>query len=377
MSEIFMSYAGADRTRVEPLVNAIEAQRLDVWWDRDIAYGESYHRVIERALDQARCVVVVWSAESVQSEWVTNEASEARKRGILVPLLLDDVEPPLEFRHLQSARLFDWHGESDDPELHQLIAAVHRVLQKSGSRAPTATPGSPVAVDRGKTWWETPAALALGGAGLLLAAGFFLLALRQVGLIGPGRESSTAPTASFDSAGSADPVAVGSQPAAAPAAATASGRARSAPGSGAVNLLDVRDGAQIVAANEAGWKDYIYSRDMPSCSVIATRGFVTFAFRDERLARFDRLGVYVEATNGYNLNTLELYASDQSDQGPFQKVTTVAVPNYRNERQPFHQFTFEPVTARYVKIVPVDWQAGRTGGPNGLVCTMQLYGTLL
>jgi hypothetical protein len=33
----------------------------------------------------------------VTSEWVINEAAEARRRGILIPLLLDDVEVPLEF----------------------------------------------------------------------------------------------------------------------------------------------------------------------------------------------------------------------------------------------------------------------------------------
>jgi hypothetical protein len=51
------------------------------------------------------------------------------------------------------------------------------------------------------------------------------------------------------------------------------------------------------------------------------------------------------------------------------------VPNFRNERQPFHEFAFETVTARYVKLVALDWLE-RAGGPNGNVCTMQLLGIL-
>jgi hypothetical protein len=374
MSDIFVSYAGADRVRVEPLVKAIEAQGLDVWWDRDIAYGESYHRVIEQALSRAKCVIVVWSAESVRSEWVTNEASEARKRGILVPLLLDDVVPPLEFRHLQSARLFDWHGAPDDTELQHMIEAVRGVLERSGQPATAAAVGRRGA-QPARNWWETPAALALGGAALLVGAGFFLIALRQAGLIGTGSTTPASIDSSSDAATSSETADAG-QPSmtSAPAAPAGSGRA-SGPASGTINLLDVNAVAQIVAANEAGWKDYIYSRETPYCAVISTRGFVTFAFRGERPARFDRLGIYVESTDGYNVKTLELYASDQSDQGPFQKVTTIAVPNYRNERQPFHEFTFEPVTARYVKFVAVDWQSG-SGRPNGLVCTIALYGSL-
>ena len=118
-------------------------------------------------------------------------------------------------------------------------------------------------------------------------------------------------------------------------ATPAGARPSSAP-AGTIDLLDVSDGAQIVAANEAGWKDYIFARDEPTCSDISTNGFVTFAFRDERPARFDRIGVFVESTSGYNVKTVELYASDESDRGPFEKIGTFTVPNFRNERQPFH-----------------------------------------
>lgn len=58
MSSIFLSYA-ADRARVEPLVKATEAHGFDVWWDRDISLGESYHRVIEKALESAACAIVI------------------------------------------------------------------------------------------------------------------------------------------------------------------------------------------------------------------------------------------------------------------------------------------------------------------------------
>ena len=147
MSTVFLSYAAADRARVEPLVKALEAHGFDVWWDRDISLGESYHRVIQQALERAVCAVVVWSHHSIGSEWVTNEASEARKRGILVPALLDDVEPPLEFRHLQSATLFAWQGAMDDSSLQQLISAVRRVAERGG--APSVVSGRATAEREG------------------------------------------------------------------------------------------------------------------------------------------------------------------------------------------------------------------------------------
>jgi hypothetical protein len=39
-----------------------------VFWDRDLLPGEGYRRAIERELKQARCVIVLWSRTSVESE---------------------------------------------------------------------------------------------------------------------------------------------------------------------------------------------------------------------------------------------------------------------------------------------------------------------
>ena len=368
---IFLSYAAADRARVQPLVTALEAQGFDVWWDRDISLGESYHRVIEQALKRASCALVLWSHASVTSEWVANEASEARKRGILVPAFLDEVEPPLEFRHLQSASLYAWHGDDDDPNLQQLVAAVRRVVQRDAVPPAVASAQAPVAVRAAKSWWETPAGWAVGGAALLMAISVFIFALsglssNDTGLISPGGSQS----ASSSSANSGTPVPPGQATAgtSAPAARAAGGE------SGAIDLFNLRDGSQILAANEAGWNGYLYKQSEPTCTILSTKGFAVFAFRDERPARFDRLEVFIEATNPYNVRTVELQASTESEHGPFQSIGRFTVPNFRNERQPFHEFTFDPVTARYVKLVILDWQ--EHSGPNGNVCTMRLMGTL-
>jgi hypothetical protein len=369
MSSIFVSYASVDRARVEPFVRALEAHGFDVWWDRDISYGDSYHRVIEQALKGASCAIVVWSTQSVGSEWVTNEASEARKRGILVPVLLDEVEPPLEFRHLQSARLPDWAGAAEDPLLQQLIGAVRRVAERGSVTVPPATDLRPTNERSGKSWWETPAGWAVGGAALLLAAGFFVLALRGAGLFG-----SPASSAAVDSPPTAGRTETATTSPAAPASSPAGVGNAAARSSGAINLLDLDEAAQIVAASEAGWKDYIFGQRKLYCSVISTGGFVTFAFRGERPARFDRFGIFVDYTSSSNVKTVELHVSDESERGPFRKIGTFTVPNYRNERQPFHEFALEAVTARYVKFVIVDWQ--NPNGPNGNVCTMELLGTL-
>ncbi|MES1203734.1 MAG: toll/interleukin-1 receptor domain-containing protein, partial [Pseudomonadota bacterium] len=61
MADVFISYSSEDRERVRPLAEALEQRGLSVWWDRAQAAGDEYAWTIQKALDEARVVVVVWS----------------------------------------------------------------------------------------------------------------------------------------------------------------------------------------------------------------------------------------------------------------------------------------------------------------------------
>ena len=110
-------------------------------------------------------------------------------------------------------------------------------------------------------------------------------------------------------------------------------------------------------------------------TVLSTRGFAVFAFRDEKPAKIDTVGVFVEYTAGRNLKQLALYASDQSETGPFRKIAVLTVPNYRNMRTAYHEFKVDPFEARYVKLELVSWQEGE-GFPNGYVGSLALFGAM-
>ena len=51
MSDVFVSYKAEDRRRVHPLVNALEAEGLSVWWDAQIGGGTAWRQSIERELN--------------------------------------------------------------------------------------------------------------------------------------------------------------------------------------------------------------------------------------------------------------------------------------------------------------------------------------
>jgi TIR domain-containing protein len=130
MADIFLSYANADRERINPLVKILEEWGWSVWWDRKIPPGKTWHQVIQRAIDEAKCVVVVWSHLSIQSDWVITEAEEGKDRQVLIPVLIDDVKAPLAFRRIQAARLIGWDGEPSHHELGVLFEAIEAIVGK-------------------------------------------------------------------------------------------------------------------------------------------------------------------------------------------------------------------------------------------------------
>jgi hypothetical protein len=121
MSDIFLSYARADRQRILPRIQALERRGWSVWWDLHIPYGKTYAQVIEEELEAASCVIVMWSQTSVRSYWVNTEAAEGARRGVLVPIMIDAVRIPLEFRRLQTANLGDWQSAKSHEEFDRFI----------------------------------------------------------------------------------------------------------------------------------------------------------------------------------------------------------------------------------------------------------------
>ncbi len=124
MTDIFISYSSKDREKVSVLAGKLAETGWSLWWDPVIPPGQVYDVVIEEQVKAARCIVVCWSASSVQSSWVRAEAGDALNREILVPVLLEPVDIPLVFRQVNAANLVDWSGDPDDDRFRLLIASL-------------------------------------------------------------------------------------------------------------------------------------------------------------------------------------------------------------------------------------------------------------
>lgn len=126
---LFLSYARPDRARAERLITALEKHGYELWWDARLEGGSAFADSISDALKKADAVLVLWSGNSIASDWVRDEASVGRDRKRLVPLSLDGVEPPLGFRQYHAIDVSQWHGRSDCPETRAIDRAVELILR--------------------------------------------------------------------------------------------------------------------------------------------------------------------------------------------------------------------------------------------------------
>lgn len=145
MAELFLSYSRKDESTALRLTNWLEREGHDVWRDEDdIRGGASFSSEIEKALQACDAVLVLWSAQSVQSAWVRDEAGYGRDAGKLIPFTLDGAQPPLGFRQFQAIDLRKWNrGEP---------AAAERIRRATASIAdpPASSSRLRQATDRGR-----------------------------------------------------------------------------------------------------------------------------------------------------------------------------------------------------------------------------------
>jgi adenylate cyclase len=103
MARLFISYAREDRDAAQGLAHALEEAGFYVWWDRQIPGGTDFTQVITENLAAARLVLVLWSENAVQSAFVRDESARALREGKLLPVRIDEVDPPWD-----SVRSIPW-----------------------------------------------------------------------------------------------------------------------------------------------------------------------------------------------------------------------------------------------------------------------------
>lgn len=137
MADIFISYSSEDRTKVQGIVAVLTAAGLTVWSDHDLAGGSVFSEEIEKELKAAKIVLAVWTAASLKSRWVADEAEIGRDSGKLIPITLDGSAPPIGFRQYQAIDFTQWDGKSTHDPFMRLLRSIERLGSDGGAEEPT------------------------------------------------------------------------------------------------------------------------------------------------------------------------------------------------------------------------------------------------
>jgi TolB-like protein len=168
--DVFVSYKAEDRRRVQALVHALEADGMSVWWDAHIGGGDDWRDQIQQHLDEAKCVIVVWSKRSIGPEghFVRDEATRAQRRHAYLPVQIDKVDPPLGFGETQALSLTGWTGDRSSPRYQAVLTAARAII--AGTSPSEHGPDSEPAVSRRAVVTGSAAVAATAAVG-----GWFLL----------------------------------------------------------------------------------------------------------------------------------------------------------------------------------------------------------
>lgn len=103
IQKIFLSYSRIDSEFALKLAISLRNEGINIWFDQmDIRSGTHFDTEIQKAIQSAKCVLVILSPNSVSSNNVLDEASYALDEGKqVIPIVLVDCAVPLRLRRLQ------------------------------------------------------------------------------------------------------------------------------------------------------------------------------------------------------------------------------------------------------------------------------------
>jgi tetratricopeptide (TPR) repeat protein len=136
MADIFISYARPTAKLTRAIAAALEGEGYSVWFDEELPAHRAYADVIQERLDEAKAVLVIWSKEATQSQWVRSEANRAREQMTLVQLRSDQSALPMPFDQIQCLDFRGWRGDARAPCWRQLVATVGELAGNGGRPSP-------------------------------------------------------------------------------------------------------------------------------------------------------------------------------------------------------------------------------------------------
>jgi Tol biopolymer transport system component len=195
--DVFISYSAKNKIAADAACVMLESQGIRCWMaPRDVLPGMEWGECIIDAIEQARIMVLIFSADADASSQIRREVERAVNHGVaILPLRIEDVLPGKALEYfLSNVHWLDAWTPPLEAHLKQLADTIRVLFKRMPARetpkateptpqpaeamrvVPQAVKPAPPAVERKqRRWWPW----AVGGTALLLAVGLLYLGLRR------------------------------------------------------------------------------------------------------------------------------------------------------------------------------------------------------
>ena len=136
MHDLLISYSHKDKTIADEICNQLESNGIKVWIaPREITPGENYPSAILEGIRNCSIIVMLFSGNSNQSEWVPREIERGVHYGkIIIPFKIEDVNPVHSDIELCTCtqHWLDAIAPPLEANIAHLVDIVKKLLDKSG-----------------------------------------------------------------------------------------------------------------------------------------------------------------------------------------------------------------------------------------------------
>ena len=146
--DVFLSYSSKDKPVADAICASLEAKGVRVWVaPRDILPGMIWGESIIDAIGASRLMVVVFSANSNESNQVLREVERAVNKGIgIIPFRIEDVAPSKSMEYfLSSPHWLDAINPPLENYIGELVQTAQYLLGSKSAKPEAGKPAAPAA----------------------------------------------------------------------------------------------------------------------------------------------------------------------------------------------------------------------------------------
>lgn len=133
MTDLYITYGLRETLWVNKLVSILDSEGYTICWEHAVAPGADV-RTDEsiQALNNAKCVLAVWSETAVDDHWVLSDAERAVDQEKLLSVVAKSAVIPSVFRESETVFMQGWDAQNKDDELYgKLLAGIGKFVSPS------------------------------------------------------------------------------------------------------------------------------------------------------------------------------------------------------------------------------------------------------